>query len=134
MQSPLMDLIFAVENLDQPLCRAFGSAGNRKNARFSRRERLRRRWQLDQSRFRHHDGAVAIGVDDVSGTDTHAKDFDLAAEVDDIGVGMRGCDLACEELKVVRPLIQVTHRSVGDNAQGAYPRWIADCTSPQKAP
>ena len=67
----------------------------------------------------HHHRAVAVGMDEVAGTDPHAGNVDRPVEGDEVGPDMRGHDRAGKHEEAVRPLGDVAHGAVGDDAAAA---------------
>jgi hypothetical protein len=71
--------------------------------------------------LRDHDGAVPVGVEPVTGRDTHACDRDWHSDLDRVHVGVRGTHRAGEHLEARRQLVEVANAAVGDHAARAEP-------------
>src|SRR5947207_1927551 len=66
---------------------------------------------------RNHDGAVAIGVNQIAALYSHAGDLDVDAEVDDVHIGVRWHDHGGEHLEAFGDHRDVADRTVSDDAE-----------------
>ena len=64
--------------------------------------------------------SVTIAMNQIAGPDLQASHFDLAAEIENVRVGVRYRNIAGEHLKFRRPDVgQVSYRAVCDNSYAA---------------
>jgi hypothetical protein len=70
---------------------------------------------------RDHDGAVAVGVNEVVRGYGHAGDADSAAIIDQMNMGVGRHDRAGEHQEIGRHRVEVADRAVGDDAGTAEP-------------
>ena len=82
---------------------------------FARRSR-----QVAHGRERNHDGAVAIGMDEVAGSYRHARHGNGQVEGLDVREPVRRPDASGQHLEAWCPLRQVADRAVGDEADRAH--------------
>src|ERR1700694_944029 len=107
MRSPSMNFGRPGKRLFQPFKGKCRAAGNFKNGRLPAATEFGSLWHFGSDVERYHNGAVAIGMNQVVGAHRHPGPPDSAAKIFGMNVGMRRADRAGERLKVGSPLRDV---------------------------